>query len=63
VVTELGGFRMPLSTTSGPKLPVMVAERGGYTVRLKTYGTPGHGSVPLRADNALVKQRTPSGAS
>lgn len=54
---------MPLPTTSGPKLPVMVAERGGYTVRLKTYGTPGHGSVPLRADNALVKQRTPSGAS
>ena len=55
VVTEMGGMRMPLPSPSGPKLPVMVAEKGTYWCRLTVKGTPGHGSMPLRTDNAVVK--------
>jgi acetylornithine deacetylase/succinyl-diaminopimelate desuccinylase-like protein len=56
VITESGGFAMPLpSTTPGPKLPVMVGEKGTYWCRIQVKGTPGHGSMPLRTDNALVK--------
>lgn len=56
VITESGGFAMPLpSTTPGPKLPVMVGEKGTYWCRMRIKGTPGHGSMPLRTDNALVK--------
>jgi acetylornithine deacetylase/succinyl-diaminopimelate desuccinylase-like protein len=56
VITESGGFEMPLpSTTPGPKLPVMVGEKGTYWCRIRVKGTPGHGSMPLRTDNALVK--------
>jgi acetylornithine deacetylase/succinyl-diaminopimelate desuccinylase-like protein len=56
VITESGGFEMPLpSTTPGPKLPVMVGEKGTYWCRFRVKGTPGHGSMPLRTDNALVK--------
>jgi len=55
VVTEAGGFRMPLPSMSGPKLPVIVAEKGTYWCSLRVQGTPGHGSMPLRTDNALVK--------
>jgi acetylornithine deacetylase/succinyl-diaminopimelate desuccinylase-like protein len=54
VVTESGGFRMPLPT-SGPKLPVMIGEKGTYWCRIRVRGTPGHGSMPFRTDNALVK--------
>ena len=54
VLTETGGFRMPLSATAGPKLPVSVAEKGTYWVRIRVRGTPGHASMPLRTDNALV---------
>src|SRR5690606_22310375 len=38
----------------GPKLPVMVAEKGPYWAKLAVRGTPGHGSQPYRTDNALV---------
>jgi acetylornithine deacetylase/succinyl-diaminopimelate desuccinylase-like protein len=55
VVTEAGGFRMPLPSASGPKLPVMVGEKGSYWCTVRVKGTPGHGSMPLRTDNALVK--------
>jgi acetylornithine deacetylase/succinyl-diaminopimelate desuccinylase-like protein len=55
VVTEAGGFRMPLPSSSGPKLPVMVGEKGSYWCTIRVKGTPGHGSMPLRTDNALVK--------
>jgi acetylornithine deacetylase/succinyl-diaminopimelate desuccinylase-like protein len=55
VVTEAGGFRMPLPSLSGPKLPVMVGEKGSYWCTIRVKGTPGHGSMPLRTDNALVK--------
>jgi acetylornithine deacetylase/succinyl-diaminopimelate desuccinylase-like protein len=52
VVTESGGFQMP--TPSGPRLPVMVEEKGTYWSTLLVRGTPGHGSQPFRTDNALV---------
>ena len=55
VITEMGGMRMPLPSTTGPKLPVMVGEKGSYWCTIRVHGTPGHGSMPFRTDNALVK--------
>ncbi len=55
VVTEFGGFRMPLPSSSGPKLPIMVGEKGSYWCSIRVRGTPGHGSMPYRTDNALIK--------
>jgi acetylornithine deacetylase/succinyl-diaminopimelate desuccinylase-like protein len=55
VVTESGGFRMPLPTISGPKLPILVGEKGAFWRRIRVKGTPGHGSMPFRTDNAVVK--------
>jgi len=55
LVTESGGFRMPLPSASGPKLPIMVGEKGTYWCRIRVHGTPGHGSMPFRTDNALIK--------
>ena len=52
VVTESGG--VPIPTPSGPMLGVAVGEKGGNSRRLIVEGTPGHGSRPLRTDNALV---------
>jgi acetylornithine deacetylase/succinyl-diaminopimelate desuccinylase-like protein len=52
VVTESGG--VPIPTPAGPMLGVAVAEKGGNSRRLVVAGTPGHGSRPLRTDNALV---------
>jgi acetylornithine deacetylase/succinyl-diaminopimelate desuccinylase-like protein len=54
-ITEAGGFALPLRSAGGPKLPVMVAEKGVYWCTLRARGTPGHGSRPFRGDNALVK--------
>ena len=53
VVTEMGGFRFAGQGT--PKVPVMVAEKGTYWCKIRIKGTPGHGSMPFRTDNALVK--------
>jgi acetylornithine deacetylase/succinyl-diaminopimelate desuccinylase-like protein len=55
VVTEFGGFRMPLPSASGPKLPIMVGEKGSYWCAIRVRGTPGHGSMPYGTDNALIK--------
>src|SRR5919201_2886652 len=55
VVTEFGGVRLPLPSTTGPKVPVMVAEKGSYWCTLRVSGTPSHASMPLRTDNALGK--------
>jgi acetylornithine deacetylase/succinyl-diaminopimelate desuccinylase-like protein len=52
VVTEAGGFQMPSSR--GPRLPVIVGEKGSYWCRISVRGTPGHASQPFRTDNALV---------
>jgi acetylornithine deacetylase/succinyl-diaminopimelate desuccinylase-like protein len=54
VITESGGF--PMGGADGtPRLPVIVGEKGVFWCRLVVTGTPGHGSQPLRTDNALVK--------
>ncbi len=52
VITESGGI--PMSSPEGTRLPVIVGEKGTYWCRLVVKGTPGHGSQPLRTDNALV---------
>jgi acetylornithine deacetylase/succinyl-diaminopimelate desuccinylase-like protein len=52
VITESGG--VPIPTRSGVKLPVTVGEKGVNWRRLVVKGTPGHGSMPFRTDNALV---------
>ena len=36
-------------------IPVAIGEKGSYFSRLKTTGTPAHGSVPYASDNALEK--------
>jgi len=51
VLTESGGI--PLGGPE-PRLAMTVAEKGIAWRRLKIKGTPGHGSRPFRADNALV---------
>lgn len=53
LITEFGGARIPIG--QGAKLPIMVAEKGSQWTRLRVKGTPGHGSMPYRSDNALVK--------
>jgi acetylornithine deacetylase/succinyl-diaminopimelate desuccinylase-like protein len=52
VVTEAGGFQLP--NPDGPRLPVIVGEKGSYWCRISVRGTPGHASQPYRTDNALV---------
>jgi acetylornithine deacetylase/succinyl-diaminopimelate desuccinylase-like protein len=52
VITEAGGFQVP--SASGPRLPVIVGEKGSYWCRITARGTPGHASQPFRTDNALV---------
>ncbi len=52
VLTEFGGFQTP--SPAGTGLPVMVEEKGTYWSKLRVRGTPGHGSQPHGADNALV---------
>ena len=57
VITESGGF--PMGGADGtPRLPVIVGEKGVFWCVLTVKGTPGHGSQPLRTDNALVKAAT-----
>ena len=54
LVTEAGGF--PIKTGDDRiKLPVIIGEKGAFWCVLTVRGTAGHGSQPLRTDNALVK--------
>jgi acetylornithine deacetylase/succinyl-diaminopimelate desuccinylase-like protein len=53
VLTEMGGFGF--SHPSGRSIIINVAEKGSGGARLTVKGTPGHGSVPFMADNALLK--------
>jgi acetylornithine deacetylase/succinyl-diaminopimelate desuccinylase-like protein len=55
VITETGGMSLPVPGATDKLLPVMVGEKGLGWVTLVVRGTPGHGSMPLRTDNALVK--------
>jgi acetylornithine deacetylase/succinyl-diaminopimelate desuccinylase-like protein len=52
VITESGG--VPVPTADGPRLPFTVGEKGANWLTLTVRGTPGHGSMPFRSDNALV---------
>lgn len=52
VLTEFGGI--PFHSPAGTSLLVTTAEKGISWRRLKVRGTPGHGSMPYGADNALV---------
>ena len=53
VITESGG--VPVPTPSGQRLWVTVGEKGTAWSTLVVRGTPGHGSRPHGADNALIK--------
>ncbi len=53
LVTESGGI--PIPTAEGLRLPVITAEKGVFWCTLTVRGTAGHGSQPLRTDNAVVK--------
>lgn len=52
LLTEIG--TPLLDGTTGPGLPVTVAEKGPQWRRLRTSGVPGHGSQPYGTRNALV---------
>ena len=53
VVTESGGWHM--HSPVGHHVAITSGEKGTQARRLRVRGTPGHGSMPLTADNALVK--------
>ena len=54
LLTEVGGARFSIAG-GGPKIPAAVMEKGSHWMRLRVNGTPGHGSLPYRTDNAVVK--------
>jgi len=54
LITEGGGASFSLAG-GGAKRAVAVMEKGSHWVRLGVKGTPGHGSLPFRSDNAVVK--------
>ncbi len=53
VLTEFGG--LPTATPDGKKITMAAGEKGLGWRRLTIKGTPGHGSMPFGADNALIK--------
>jgi acetylornithine deacetylase/succinyl-diaminopimelate desuccinylase-like protein len=53
VITESGG--LSLESSHGHGITITVGEKGIAWHRLVVRGTPGHGSMPFGADNALVK--------
>jgi len=53
VITESGGWT--IDSRRGRRLVVTVGEKGAAWRRLRVHGTPGHGSMPFGADNAVVK--------
>jgi acetylornithine deacetylase/succinyl-diaminopimelate desuccinylase-like protein len=53
VLTENGGLTS--RSDDGPVISMHVAEKGYDWRTLTVHGTPGHGSMPFRSDNALVR--------
>jgi acetylornithine deacetylase/succinyl-diaminopimelate desuccinylase-like protein len=53
VLTENGGLHS--GPADAPVIGVNIAEKGVAWRRLRLTGVPGHGSMPFRSDNALVK--------
>jgi acetylornithine deacetylase/succinyl-diaminopimelate desuccinylase-like protein len=54
VLTELGGWSS-LASDGTRRVTINVGEKGLAWRRIRISGTPGHGSMPFGADNALVK--------
>lgn len=54
VLTELGGWSS-VDEHGHRRVTVSVGEKGLAWRRLRVHGTPGHGSMPFGADNALIK--------
>lgn len=52
-LTENGGLHE--GTPAAPTVGVRIAEKGVAWRRLRVRGRPGHGSMPFRADNALIR--------
>jgi acetylornithine deacetylase/succinyl-diaminopimelate desuccinylase-like protein len=53
VLNEGGGLAIPQE--KGNLYPVQTAEKGILWVKIKAKGTPGHGSTPNMADNAITR--------
>ncbi len=53
VLTENGGLHS--GSPDAPAIGINIGEKGVAWRRLRLSGTPGHGSMPFRTDNALVK--------
>ncbi len=53
VINEGGGLAFP--SKNGYVFPVQTAEKGILWLRIKAKGTPGHGSTPNTADNAVMR--------
>jgi acetylornithine deacetylase/succinyl-diaminopimelate desuccinylase-like protein len=53
VLTENGGLHS--GPADSPWIGINVAEKGVAWRRLRITGRPGHGSMPFRADNALIR--------
>jgi len=53
VVNEGGGLAVPVHGKN--MYTVQTAEKGILWVKIKAIGTPGHGSIPGTADNAIVR--------
>jgi acetylornithine deacetylase/succinyl-diaminopimelate desuccinylase-like protein len=53
VLNEGGGLAIPQK--KGNVYPVQTAEKGILWLKIKAKGTPGHGSTPNMADNAIVR--------
>ncbi len=53
VLTESGGLHA--NGVGGPCVSITTGERGVAWRTLRIHGTPGHGSMPFRSDNALVQ--------
>jgi acetylornithine deacetylase/succinyl-diaminopimelate desuccinylase-like protein len=51
LLTEMGGW----PSGDGSHIGVSIGEKGIAWRRLRVRGTPGHGSMPFRSDNAVVK--------
>jgi len=53
VINEGGGLAFP--SKNGYVFPIQTAEKGILWLKIKAKGTPGHGSTPNTADNAVLR--------
>jgi acetylornithine deacetylase/succinyl-diaminopimelate desuccinylase-like protein len=55
VLNEGGGGGVAIATPTGNIFVVQTSEKGLLWIKIKAKGTPGHGSVPDSADNAILR--------